>query len=710
MAPDTLVPLRPPLDERPVTSMAVNTNRRRFIQLSGGAAAASILSPTIAKAASIPAARRTGTLKDVEHIVVLMQENRSFDHYFGTLRGVRGYGDPRPVALPSGASVFHQSDAGQTLLPFHPTAKDLGLQFLEDLAHDWNTTHQAWNNGNYDQWIPAKGPTTMAYLERSDIPFHYALADAFTVCDAYHCSLLTCTDPNRYYMWTGYCGNDGKGGGPVIDNAEAGYDWSTYPERLEAAGVSWKIYQDQGTGLDAAGYWGWTDDAYIGNYGDNSLLYFDNYRNAEPGSALYQKARTGTDAEAGGTLDFFDGLKADVQGGNLPQVSWIVAPEAFCEHPNWPANYGAWYIAQVLEALTSDPEVWSKTALVITFDENDGFFDHAVPPVPPTPNTKGGATVDVTDEYFAGDSSYVPGPYGLGPRVPMLVVSPWSTGGWVNSEVFDHTSVIRFIERRFGVSEPNISDWRRVVSGDLTSAFDFSLDGGAPAGLPSTAGYVPPDRDRHPDYVPTPPTGTQTLPVQEPGLRPARPLPYDLAMDTEVSAGTVSLEFRNDGSAGAVFHVVSATDATGPWDYTVSARRRLGAAMTVASGSGYAYEVHAPNGFLRSVAGSAAAPGLEVTARNSTVDGTGVLLLSFVNNGSGAVEVSFADGYGNQGGRGRFRLAAGAHSEQVVRTERAHGWYDVSVTVEGDSAYLRRFAGHVETGRPSTSDPAIATA
>ena len=221
--------------------MAVNTNRRRFIQLSGGAAAASILSTSIAKAASIPATRTTGTIKDVEHIVVLMHENRAFDHYFGTLRGVRGYGDPRPVTLPGGQSVFHQPNGTGTLLPFHPTASNLGLQFIEDLAHDWNSTHQARNGGAWNEWIAAKGTTTMAYLDRDDIPFHYALADAFTICDAYHCSLLTCTDPNRYYMWTGYCGNDGKGGGPVIDNAEAGYDWTTFPERLQQAGISWKI-------------------------------------------------------------------------------------------------------------------------------------------------------------------------------------------------------------------------------------------------------------------------------------------------------------------------------------------------------------------------------------------------------------------------------------------------------------------------------------
>src|SRR5579885_2624300 len=451
-------------------------DRRDFLRLAAGSlgavAAAGIMPPVIRKALAIPANHATGTIQDIEHIVVLMQENRSFDHYFGTLRGVRGFGDPRPITIPGGQSVWYQPNGTGYVLPFHPTTANLGLQFVEDLAHDWTSTHAAWNNGNYNQWIAAKGTTTMAHYVREDIPFHFALADAFTICDAYHCSLMGPTDPNRYYMWTGWVGNDGKGGGPVIDNAEAGYDWSTYPERLSAASISWKIYQDVGTGLDAAGYWGWTSDAYIGNYGDNSLLYFHQYQSATAGNALYDNARTGTNISQSGTL--FDMLQADVANGTLPQVSWIVAPEAYTEHPNWPANYGAWYVAQVLEILTSNPTLWSKTALFITYDETDGFFDHIVPPCPPTSRNNGLSTCDVSGELFAGNATYPAGPYGLGVRVPMLIVSPWTKGGYVCSQTFDHTSILQFIERRFGVMEPNISPWRRAICGDLTAAFDFT--------------------------------------------------------------------------------------------------------------------------------------------------------------------------------------------------------------------------------------------
>ena len=704
-------------------------NRRRFIQLAGGTAAFTAMSGSIARAAAIPAARRTGTMKDVEHIVVLMQENRSFDHYFGTLRGVRGYGDPIPVNLPSGKSVWYQSDGTKEILPFHPEAANLGLQFLEDLAHDWNTTHWAWNNGAWDQWIPAKTATTMAYLTRDDIPFHYALADAFTICDAYHCSLMTCTDPNRYYMWTGYTGNDGKGDGPVLDNAEAGYNWTTYPERLEQGGVSWKIYQDAGTGLDANGYWGWTDDAYIGNYGDNSLLYFDNYRNAQPGDPLYEKARTGTNVSEGG--GFFDILKSDVQSGKLPQISWIVAPEAFTEHPNWPANYGAWYISQALDALTSDPEVWAKTALFITFDENDGFFDHMVPPVPPFSADQGASTVDVSGELytdgvsaaslFAGGSGYLSSQYGLGPRVPMLVVSPWSKGGYVNSQVFDHTSIIRFMEERFGVGEPNISDWRRAVCGDLTSAFDFSLTDSKVPALPDTSSYQPPDANRHDDYVPTPPV-EGTLPVQEPGTRLARPLPYDLAVDGKVDAasGTLSLHFANFGTAGANWQVRSSTDTSNPetitgetlsspWTYTVEAGKSLTGSWDIAAGASgkYEYSAYGPNGFLRRFAGSVAAAGPEVTARH---DGDhGHVRLDLVNNGTTTVHLTVKDAYGTVKPT-TVTLRHGATREHTFVVGATHGWYDLTVTSAEDGSFVRRLTGHVENGRVSISDPAIGAA
>ncbi|WP_405887713.1 phospholipase C, phosphocholine-specific [Streptomyces longwoodensis] len=678
-------------------------NRRRFLQLAGATTAFTALNASIERAAALPANHRTGSIEDVEHIVVLMQENRSFDHYFGRLRGVRGFGDPRPVTRPDGTSVWHQSDGTKDVLPFRPDLDDLGLAFLQDLPHGWNDGHAAFNGGRYDKWVPSKGSTTMAYLERRDIPFHYALADTFTICDAYHCSFIGSTDPNRYYMWTGYTGNDGKGGGPVLGNDEAGYSWTTYPERLEEAGVSWRIYQDVGDGLDAHGSWGWIPDAYRGNYGDNSLLYFTQYQNARPGDPLYDKARTGTDARTG--EGFFERLKADVTGGRLPQISWIVAPEAFTEHPNWPANYGAWYIAQVVEALTADPAVWAKTALFITYDENDGFFDHLVPPFPPASAAQGRSTVDVGPDVFAGDSGHVAGPYGLGQRVPMLVVSPWSKGGWVCSETFDHTSIIRFMERRFGVHEPNISPWRRTVCGDLTAAFDFSRGDTRPVSLPDTDGYRPPDRLRHPDYVPTPPAHG-VLPKQERGLRPARALRYVPSVDAAVdaAAGKLTLTFASGPHAGAAFLVTSGNRTDGPWSYTTGPGRTVSDTWNSAySGGAYDLTVHGPNGFVRAFAGANRSAGAEVVARHVGDD----IELTFTNKGKETARLTVTDGY--RGRRTTVRVRPGDVLKRVVDLTASKRWYDLTVTSDAESTFVRRFAGHVENGRPGVSDPAIVT-
>ncbi|NLU70537.1 phospholipase C, phosphocholine-specific [Streptomyces sp. HNM0574] len=680
-------------------------NRRRFLQIAGATAGSAALTGSIQRAAAIPAARRTGTIEDVEHIVVLMQENRSFDHYFGSLKGVRGFGDPRPAAPAGEKDVWHQSDGTKDVLPFRPEAENLGMQFIAGLNHDWAGGHEAWNEGKYDRWIPAKGTGTMAYLTREDIPFHYALADAFTVCDAYHCSMIGATDPNRYYMWSGHAGNDGSGGGPVLGNEEAGYGWTTYPERLERAGVSWKIYQDIGDGLDKDGGWGWIEDAYRGNYGDNSLLWFTAYQNAEPGDPLHDKARTGTDAKNGDTL--LDDLRADVKAGTLPKISWIAAPEAFTEHPNFPANYGAWYVSQVLDALTADPEVWAKTALFLTYDENDGYFDHVVPPFPPADADRGRSTVETElDSYRGGVAGYEPGPYGLGQRVPMLVVSPWSTGGYVCSELFDHTSILRFMERRFGVHEPQVSPWRRAICGDLTSAFDFSLKDTEPASLPATDAYEPPDHERHDDYVPEPPA-EPALPRQERGSRPTRPLPYAPVTDGELQAGEgrFALTFSGGPEAGAHFLVTAADRTDGPWTYTTHAGAELSDSWDASDGA-YALTVHGPNGFLRTFEGPGGTEGPEVTARH--LADSGDLALTLTNRGKDACRLTVTDAYG--GPSRTYPVRPGERLHRTLGLGDSERWYDLTVTTDTDDGWRRRLAGHVETGGPGVSDPALRTA
>jgi phospholipase C len=687
-------------------------DRRSFLQLLGTGALAGSLPESIAKALAIPANHGSGTIADVDHIVLLMQENRSFDHYFGTLRGVRGFGDPRAVTLPDGHPVFHQPDgAGGHVLPFRPGADNLGLRFLRDLAHDWNTTQRAWNQGRYDQWVPAKTSLTMAHLQRADIPYHYALADAFTVCDAYHCSLLGPTDPNRYHMFTGWVGNDGQGGGPVVDNAETGYGWSTFPEVLEQAGVSWKVYQDEGLGLDAEGQWGQTKDAYIGTYGDNSLLFFDQYRRAQPGSPLYDKARTGTRVATGGSL--FDHFRRDVATNSLPQVSWLVAPEAYTEHPNWPANYGAYYISQILDALTANPKVWGSTAFFIMYDENDGFFDHAVPPTPPQNASQGLSNVSIANEIFPGRAEFPEGPYGLGARVPMLVISPWSKGGWVNSEVFDHTSLIRFIQRRFGTAReplplPNITEWRRAVCGDLTSAFDFTHPNSAGVTLPSTIAYVPADRERHENYQPLPPA-VQAMPIQEPGTRPARAVPYELNVEAVMAfaTGELTLAFVNTGSRAAVFHVRADRSADPPRNHTVMGRSRLIDTWSAAKLPlpAYCLSVYGPNGFYRRYQGGldpASSVNIETTITYD-IARYGITLTA-TNLGSERCELDIQNAYITE--TSRRPIDPGALIQQFFALDGTSGWYDLTLK-SNDAAFRQQLAGHLENGRDSISDPGI---
>jgi phospholipase C len=685
-------------------------DRRRFLRHSlAGAGATLGLPALIQKALAIPARRDKGTLEDVQHVVVLMQENRSFDHYFGTLRGVRGFGDPRPATLPDGQPIWHQPAPGGAQLPFRPDAPDLGMEFMVGTPHDWPTMQRAWNEGRCDQWIAAKGPNTMAHFTRADIPFHFALADAFTICDAYHCSLLGPTDPNRYHLWTGCSGNDGRGHAPVITNAEAGYSWTTFPERLEAAGVSWKIYQDVGDGLDKAGNWGCADNAYIGNYGDNSLLYFHQYRDALPGSPLYEKARTGTRIAANPAQGLFDGLRADVAADRLPAVSWIVAPEAYSEHPNWPANQGAWYIAQVLEALVSNPQVWARTALFITYDENDGFFDHVVPPTPAATPAQGLSTVDTAREHFAGDADFAAGPYGLGARVPMLVVSPWSRGGWVCSEVFDHTSLIRFIERRFGTGsnelrETNISAWRRAISGDLVSAFDFANPNATRAPLPATTGYVSHDTARHADWIPAQPA-SRSLPRQEPGLRPSRPLPYDFGVEArfDAAAGHFGFTLTNGGTAGAVLRVSATGSAAAPRTYTIEAGKQLADEIGIDTSD---FVIAGPGAFHRRFRDDPALA-VDVSAAHRR-DRGGRLSITLANRGAVPVRLSIQPRRYPAGAPRHHVLAPGERLVDDWRVKSSAGWYDLTVTIDGSERYLRHLAGRVETGRPSTSDPAQA--
>jgi phospholipase C len=374
----------------------------------------------------------------------------------------------------------------------------------------------------------------------------------------------------------------------------------------------------------------------------------------------------------------------------------------------------------VLDILTSNEELWGQTALFITYDENDGFFDHVVPPTPAQTPSQGQSTVSVANDFFAGNASYPAGPFGLGQRVPMIVVSPWTRGGWVCSEVFDHTSLIRFIEQRFGpghagLREANITPWRRAVCGDLTSAFNFSNPNDAVPSLPATKGYVPADSVRHDSYVPIPPA-VQAMPKQESGLKWSRALPYDLAVHgrTDSTHRTFAIDFVNRGDAGAVFRVSAAGSADAPRTYTVEAGKRLHDTWTTVPSNGrYDLVVTGPGAFHREFAGDAvaAAGGARVAPEARAVHGgfgDDCVRLVLSNEGGSAVKLTVAANAYTRTPARHYHLAPGQAIEDRWSVEDSLGWYDLSVTCDASPAFLRRLAGRVENGRPRVSDPATA--
>src|SRR5277367_4657687 len=191
------------------------SSRRDFLKnaalLAASGGLGGVLPGPIQKAFAIDPAPGS-TYLDAEHVIILMQENRSFDHAYGTLRGVRGFDDPRAMTLPNGNSVWLQSNAAdETYAPFRFDIKDTKVTWMGSLPHARVDQAEARNDGKHDRLLPAKAadndyahlPLTLGYYTREDIPFYYALADAFTICDQNFCSSLTATEPNRLHLWTG---------------------------------------------------------------------------------------------------------------------------------------------------------------------------------------------------------------------------------------------------------------------------------------------------------------------------------------------------------------------------------------------------------------------------------------------------------------------------------------------------------------------------
>jgi phospholipase C len=719
-------------------------SRRDFLKMAGtaagGAAALSMFPPVIRDALAIPAHNATRSIKDVEHIVVLMQENRSFDSYFGTMAGVRGYGDRFTIPQAGGGSVFQQSNGSRVVMPYHLDEKKGNAQRVNGTPHGWSDTHNAWADGVMSHWPQFKQNQSMGYYTEEELPFQFALANAFTICDQYHNSILSSTNPNRLFLWTGTNGPTGAGVASVVNEwddfgpSSEGYTWTTYPERLQKAGISWKVYQN-----------------LPNNFTDNSLVGFKPYRRASeamgngPNGAPYIPWQQSQDAKqplykgVGNTMPtsgLLEEFKADIKAGKLPQITWVVAPDTYSEHPG-PSSpvQGGWYTQEVLAALVANPEVWSKTVLIVNFDENDGFFDHAPPPAPHSINPDGtpaGAST-LSDKDLAYERYGWPVPPGtrgqptpdgkvIGPgtRVPCYVVSPWSRGGWVNSQVFDHTSVLRFMEQRFGVQETNISPYRRAICGDLTTAFNFrDPNTERLPRLPSTtktaADALRAQQETLPQ-VPLPDPNAQRAPVQARGIKPSRALPYELTVTGEAhaSANRMQLHFINTGDVGAVFQVYDRLHLDRiPRRYSVEAGKQLvGDWNTAADFGKYDLWVLGPNGFHRHFTGT-------VTPGGHGRSPVGEIAVSYDKRASGLIVRLTNTG----DGLGFFSIKANAYQlinipwRQIVLP---HGqataylplllqgrWYDFTVRVDGDALFTRRFAGRMEDGNPSVSDPAM---
>ncbi|HKG05623.1 MAG TPA: phospholipase C, phosphocholine-specific [Pedobacter sp.] len=835
-------------------------SRRDFLKqaalISGSAAMVNLLPGAIQKAMAINPAPGS-TYLDAEHVVILMQENRSFDHCFGSLRGVRGFNDPRAVRLPDQKPVWLQTDAtGNTYSPFRLNIKDTKVTWMGDLPHSRASQVDANNFGKYDKWLPAKRsgnkkyadmPLTLGHYTREDLPFSYAMADAFTLCDQNFCSAMTSTTPNRSFFWTGKITHQEDGIPKAnIRNTDFAYGkmpWETFPELLTQNKIEWKFYQND---LSCGGGFVGEERAWLANFGCNLLEFFNKYNvkfseryvvnlqkqlDELPGEInRLQEATPADDAAAkkagesirkkqqaldnakkelevwnkesyeklseyekslyesafvinSGDPDFrsITGLsyqdgeverkltvpkgdlmhqfRKDVGGGKLPTVSWLSAPQNFSDHPSAPW-YGAWYVSEVLNILTENPEVWKKTIVISTYDENDGYYDH-VPPFsipdakkPGTGKVSNGMETEIEhvrleNELKQGnpENQAREAPVGLGFRVPLIVASPWTRGGKVCSEVFDHTSTLQFLEgfvnRKFGkkIHLGNISEWRRTICGDLTSAFS-PYNGNKLEEIPFL------DRNKSVETLynakfKDEPSGFKKLSgdeiirisanpallnLQEKGIKQACALPYELYCDAgmssdgksvkiDLAAGNTVFGKQAGGSPFTVYAPVKYNDEVSKdelcrnWAFAVRAGDLLtyNWPLEAFEGGRYHLRVHGPNGFYREFKGSNNNKLIKIsvvyeTSRINKEKLTGNIKLNLANHDSKPHTFVVND---NSYGAAKITKTVGAGSNEVIIMDlsKSHHWYDVDVRLVDDAVFGMSFAGHVETGAASMTDP-----
>ncbi len=859
--------------------------RRKFLKktmmLSGAAGLSGSFPKSIQRALSIDP-EEGSTFLDAEHVVILMQENRSFDHCFGALKGVRGFNDPRVITQPDGNRVWLQTnEKGETFVPFRFDIKDTKATWMGSIPHSRHSQVDANNRGRYDNWLKSKRsghkkykemPLTLGHYNREDLPFNYTFADAFTVCDNNFCSVMSSTWPNRLFFFSGNVRDNMSGNGRAILNNTIPWGaahWKTFAEHLEDSEISWKFYQNA---LSTGGGLKHGERAWLANFGLNTLEYFSqfntrfypryfdslktraekltkqisdlekkvaamaeddkNYKKKTKEIAkkkevlsdtkkeieewdpknfnklsqyqknLYEKAFTTNkgnpdymkltelEYETNGEKrklktpkgDPFFQFRKDVDSGKLPTVSWLAPPQNFSDHPSAPW-YGAWYTSEVLDILTKNPEVWKKTIFIMTYDENDGYFDHIpayVAPAPHNPETgKTSPGLSNTGVEFAwraeelkegvSKSNARTGPIGLGFRVPMVIASPWSRGGKVCSELFDHTSTLQFLEhflnKKFNtrIRQSSISNWRRAICGDLTTVFDrYDPKEGKKVSVLKMDEYIEriynakfkrapndfrPLKKNEIEEINKNPRLSSLMNHQEPGVRPARPLPYQLYVNGQLDKGMKNFKIEmkagkdvfGEKTAGSPFKIYApdkykvvkdsyknvdfkdlSTRNRKPgyyekarnWDYAVAAGDTLfdNWSLKRFEKEKYHLRVYAPNGFYREFKGDKNDPKLKVEAgyeRSRLLKRvlTGNMMLECTNEDSKKeMELTIKDlSYKNPSLK--RVIPAGESLSIFLNLKKSSGWYDFGVTVKGKKNYSQRFAGHVETGKESISDP-----
>ncbi|WP_293912300.1 MULTISPECIES: phosphocholine-specific phospholipase C [unclassified Sphingobacterium] len=828
-------------------------NRRDFIKkaalLTGSFGLFNSLPGSIQAALAIEPAAGS-TFYDAEHIVLLMQENRSFDHSFGTLKGVRGFNDPRAIQLPNKNLVWlQQNKEGKTYAPFRLDLQNSNAAWTRDLPHSWENQSAARNKGKHDNWLEAKRsgvkeqrdiPLTLGYYSRADIPFYYAFADAFTICDQHFCSSITGTTTNRHFFWTGKCVPK-KGEKPLVRNSDIYFNqlahWKTFPERLEENNISWRVYQNEVSIQNALEG---EREPWLGNFTDNNLEWFAQYnirfkkshtdflkirvtqlpaeiaeletqiKNTKAADSQklqknlknkiqqlesYQSALKTYSAENFAALSNFDKalvtkafqtnegdphyheietvsmddqgtskditvpkgdvlyqFREDVKSGKLPTVSWLVAPQNFSDHPSAPM-YGAWYVSEVLNILTQNPEVWKKTIFILNYDENDGYFDHIPPFVAPNPNDpasgRTSADLDYSDEYVTreqeiaagvSEQSATEGPVGLGYRVPLVIASPWSKGGWVNSEVCDITSTIQFMEtflnKKYNkqIFESNISSWRRGITGDLTSAFrpQTNKSTSSPDFLDRNEQILRIDKSKSLDYPKNhhalssseietanrSPATSPFLPKQESGIKESSALAYELYVDAEMTASKIKLRFNagknifKDNALGSPFNVYSGpsyNDGVSYWPFATSAGNQVDFEWNLADfKDNYDLRVYGPNGFLRTFKGNQSSQLLDVTCEyelDKKGIPTGNINLRIKNTDANKTRPVIVSAQIYQQLQEKISLKPNQEKIISINGKKSFNWYEVKVLLADDPNFERGFAGRAETGTSSMTDP-----